>query len=390
MNLTVEPPNAYTVNVVGRMWQWSFGYPNGHDDPELHCVVNQPVRCVLESTDVIHSLYVPAFRVKKDVVPGRYNRLWFQATSANGGVYVTNVVIDGKPTRVAVDATGRQLTERAEETPSQPLIQFSKISTPVQSVLMGLLGGEKIPQDREFRTYKLANGTDIVVGGESGQPNESFVDPSGKTVGTVSEFAALPSEVQAGIKAAAKGGSVSASQPVHVFLDAEPFDIFCAGYCGTNHSTMHSRVIVHRNQADFDAWLAKASDDSDKPPLEIGKKRYVSLGCAQCHSIDGSKITGPSWKDLFGSTQQFTDGTSAVVDEAFVHNFVSNPTAKVPVGFQPVMPPFILKAKDIDGIIAFMKTISINYHGSLGPEVGKAATQPAGAPATQPTTAPAQ
>jgi len=67
---------------IGRpqMWQWGFEYPNGYSDPELHVPVHAPVLMVLESADVIHSLFVPVFRVKKDVVPGRYNRLWFEAT----------------------------------------------------------------------------------------------------------------------------------------------------------------------------------------------------------------------------------------------------------------------------------------------------------------------
>lgn len=80
LNETVVPPNAYEVQVDGYMWGWAFTYPNGHVDPELHIPKDRPVRLVLSSKDVIHSLYLPAFRMQKSAVPGRYNRFWVQAT----------------------------------------------------------------------------------------------------------------------------------------------------------------------------------------------------------------------------------------------------------------------------------------------------------------------
>jgi len=75
----VEPPAGYDITVVGRMWNWTFIYPNGFVSPELHIPPNKPVRLVLQSMDVIHSLYIPAFRAKKDVMPGRYNRMWIES-----------------------------------------------------------------------------------------------------------------------------------------------------------------------------------------------------------------------------------------------------------------------------------------------------------------------
>ncbi len=77
---TVVPPNAYEIQVHSQMWSWSFEYPNGYVDPELHIPKGQPIRLILSSADVIHSLYIPAFRVQKMTVPGRYNRFWLQAT----------------------------------------------------------------------------------------------------------------------------------------------------------------------------------------------------------------------------------------------------------------------------------------------------------------------
>ncbi|MFV2072249.1 MAG: cytochrome c oxidase subunit II [Thermoanaerobaculales bacterium] len=80
LDIATPPANAYEVLVEGQKWNWSFTYPNGYVDENLHVPVNRPVRLVMSSADVIHSLYVPAFRIKNDVVPGRYSKVWFEAT----------------------------------------------------------------------------------------------------------------------------------------------------------------------------------------------------------------------------------------------------------------------------------------------------------------------
>lgn len=82
MNMFTAPQNSYEVLVTGQKWKWLFTYPNGYVDENLHVPVDVPVRLVLSSEDVIHSLYIPAFRVKRDAVPGRYTKAWFQATDS--------------------------------------------------------------------------------------------------------------------------------------------------------------------------------------------------------------------------------------------------------------------------------------------------------------------
>lgn len=84
----LNPPKdeqVYDITVRGQKWFWSFTYQG---DPfegqmftdQMHVIVGQPYRLVMDSPDVIHSMYLPAFRVKQDCVPGRYNRLWFRPT----------------------------------------------------------------------------------------------------------------------------------------------------------------------------------------------------------------------------------------------------------------------------------------------------------------------
>jgi len=80
LDMNTPPANAYEVQVTGQKWKWLFTYPNGHVDENLHVPVDRPVKLVMTSEDVIHSFFVPAFRVKRDVVPGRYATLWFEAT----------------------------------------------------------------------------------------------------------------------------------------------------------------------------------------------------------------------------------------------------------------------------------------------------------------------
>jgi cytochrome c oxidase subunit II len=75
------PPNALDIYIVGKQWMWKAQHADGQAEiNELHVPVGRPVRLVMTSQDVIHSFYVPAFRLKHDVLPGRYEMLWFEAT----------------------------------------------------------------------------------------------------------------------------------------------------------------------------------------------------------------------------------------------------------------------------------------------------------------------
>lgn len=79
----VAPANAIEIQVTGKKWVWQFEYPDGlRTLNEFHVPLNRPVRLIMSSEDVIHSFFVPTFRIKKDVVPGRYTEEWFQATTA--------------------------------------------------------------------------------------------------------------------------------------------------------------------------------------------------------------------------------------------------------------------------------------------------------------------
>lgn len=84
--LRTSPIDAYTVNVTAQKWSWSFQHPNGANEVGiLRVPAGRPVRLVMRSEDVLHSLYIPAFRIKQDVVPGRLTEMWFEAKEPPDG-----------------------------------------------------------------------------------------------------------------------------------------------------------------------------------------------------------------------------------------------------------------------------------------------------------------
>jgi cytochrome c oxidase subunit II len=81
--MTRPPQDVLQMYAVGKQWMWKFQHPDGRREiNQLHVPIRQPVQLTMSSEDVIHSFFVPAFRVKQDVVPGRYTTIWFEATKA--------------------------------------------------------------------------------------------------------------------------------------------------------------------------------------------------------------------------------------------------------------------------------------------------------------------
>jgi cytochrome c oxidase subunit II len=87
LNITTPPDEAYEIRAVAKSWLWEFHYQNGNVSVnELHIPANRPVKMIMSSDDVIHSFYIPDFRVKMDVVPNRYSSVWFEATETGESV----------------------------------------------------------------------------------------------------------------------------------------------------------------------------------------------------------------------------------------------------------------------------------------------------------------
>ena len=84
IGMTTMPGDPYEIEVVAKKWDWTFSYPGGGESNELHVPAGRNVLLTMRSTDVMHSLFIPAFRVKRDIIPGRYTQLWFNALSPDG------------------------------------------------------------------------------------------------------------------------------------------------------------------------------------------------------------------------------------------------------------------------------------------------------------------
>jgi cytochrome c oxidase subunit II len=219
IRLNVAPADSYQINVLGKKWLWEFEYPNGaRTVGELHVPVDQPVRLQMSSEDVIHSFFVPAFRVKMDVLPNRYTSVWFEAT-----------------------------------------------------------------QEGEYQ-------------------------------------------------------------------------VFCTEYCGTQHSTMLAKVIVHSRE-DFQEWLATGGGLDDLPLVEHGELLYRQLACNACHTTDGTPSVGPTLQGLYMAERQFTDGTSAPADENYLRESILDPAALIVQGYQNVMPASYtgLSERELSALIEFIK-----------------------------------
>jgi cytochrome c oxidase subunit II len=224
------PDDAMEVHVVGKQWMWKFQHPDGRREiNELHVPLGQPVRLNMISQDVIHSMYVPAFRVKHDVLPGRYSQLWFEATKVGA------------------------------------------------------------------------------------------------------------------------------------------FHMFCAEYCGTQHSLMKGRVVV-LEPADYQAWLSGAT--LGQTPVEAGGRLFEELRCATCHRpAAGQPARCPPLEGLFGTMVVLADGSTVKADDAYLRESILRPNAKIVKGYQAMMPPFQgqIGEEGMNDLLAFLKSLSATKPESAKP-----------------------
>ena len=293
LDKAVAPADAEVIQVTATKWNWAWEYPGGgklfesekivdKDMPVYALPMNRPVKFLMSSKDVIHSMFIPAFRMKRDVMPNRYTTQWVTST--------------GKPTHTM---------EESEPGKWRP-----------------------IPLDD--------NGAKIT-------------DPE-----------------------LAKGRG---------------YYLFCTEYCGDQHSQMMARIIT-LNEQDYQRWLGVTKDTSSVPLVALGEQLTKGAGCRACHSVDGSKGTGPSWKGIWGEKHQFTDGTEFVVDENYVRESILEPAKHIRVGFTNQMPSFQGRFNDreLRAIITYLKSLNDQYKGDAqkdsdtemdAKKKGAAATTPA-------------
>ncbi|MCP4291500.1 MAG: cytochrome c oxidase subunit II [bacterium] len=138
------------------------------------------------------------------------------------------------------------------------------------------------------------------------------------------------------------------------------YDVRSNIYSGKGYPGMQTALVTH-TEAGFDKWMASVTDIfAGKTMEEVGELLYNKHGCKACHSIDGVKLVGPSFKDLYGHTFDTKEGIQVVADDAYIKESILTPNVSVIAGFEPVMTPYEgkLNDKEIEAITAWLKTMS--------------------------------
>jgi cytochrome c oxidase subunit 2 len=121
------------------------------------------------------------------------------------------------------------------------------------------------------------------------------------------------------------------------------------------------KPVVVTSQQDFDAWMAASLEkakEASQTPEGRGQATVAANGCAACHSINGSAGIAPTWFGLFESQVPLTDGSVVVADEAYLHESIKAPQAKIVRGFEnQLMPTYGFTDEQIDDVVAYIKTL---------------------------------
>jgi cytochrome c oxidase subunit II len=151
------------------------------------------------------------------------------------------------------------------------------------------------------------------------------------------------------------------------------YHLFCAEYCGTNHSAMIGWVDAMEPAA-FQAWLAGAAPGTSL--AAAGEKLFQDLACITCHRAD-SGGRGPSLQGLFGSQVKLASGGTVQADEDYIRESITTPSAKVVAGYQPIMPTFqgLVSEESLMQLVAYVRTLKAP--GAGGAASGTAAGAPA-------------
>ena len=157
------------------------------------------------------------------------------------------------------------------------------------------------------------------------------------------------------------------------------YHLFCAEYCGMNHSGMIGSVVA-LEPTEFDDWLS--GNSSQQSPAVAGQQIYETLGCVSCHGAAGEGGRGPALEGIFGKPVFLNNGQSIIADEAYIRESIVNPQAKLVNGFGPIMPTFQgqVSEEQLLQILAFIKSLQSEVPQAAGRRASPAAAPTSPAP----------
>jgi len=155
------------------------------------------------------------------------------------------------------------------------------------------------------------------------------------------------------------------------------YRLYCAEYCGLNHSGMGGWVYV-MEQRDFDNWLS--GNVSGQTPVEAGKDLFENkIGCASCHA-GGPTQRGAKLEGIFNQDVKLVGGATVKADDNYIRNSILNPASQIVEGYQPIMPTYKgqVTEEQLNSLVAYIKSLTPNAAaGMTAPAAANTATAPA-------------
>jgi cytochrome c oxidase subunit 2 len=330
------------------MWAWDFDYKNGKQTTgQLVVPVDQPVKLVMTSKDVLHNFFIPVMRTKMDVIPGRYTYQWFRPIKTGDfQVFCT-------------EYCGKEHSGMLARLKVLPKAEFDRwLADDSEAKKLAALGpvelGKTLYKTKSCNTCHSLDGSQLV--GPSWQKlfgkEGKFADGAGyKADENYIKESIL--EPQKHIVAGYPAGGMPSYAGQLSDDDIHGIIAFIKTLDGT-------QVVAAAPKADKN----KISEEALKAmaPSERGKLLFSDAGnmCSTCHSIDGSQLVGPTMKGLYGSKVPLEGGAEVAGDEAYIKESILKPHAKLHKGYGPVMPAIFegkFSEDQLNDIVEYIKSL---------------------------------
>jgi cytochrome c oxidase subunit 2 len=342
-DMRVVPKDALTINVWAQKWYWTFEYENGKTTKgELVVPVGKPIKLVMKSRDVLHSFFVPAMRIKRDAIPGAYTYIPFVPVKT--GVYQSYCTEYCGKDHSAMLATTRVVSQE----------EFDQWVND-RSEELALMALKPEDQGRKLYVAKGCNACHSLDGSRVVGP--SFLKLWGRKEKTADGVEYEADENYLAESILNPNAKIVAGYPPNVMPSY-------AGQLSDDHINQLIAFIKtldgSKPVAAAPAVTAAAAPDpalAAMSPVERGKKWYNEKLCVTCHSLDGTKLVGPTFLGIYGRQQKMVDGTVVTTDDAYLKSSILNPMAQVVEGYPPAMPGGLLTEEQIPDLIEFLKTV---------------------------------